>query len=92
MVNNAFFLLFLVSIYPYFAIPSGYGNLNNQKGLNGIAYLQNIKSEDYKAINWINANIKNQPVILEAQGDSYTDFARISTNSGLPTVLVLTVH
>ncbi len=87
-----FVLLFLVSIYPYFAIPSGYGNLTNRKGLNGINYLINIKPEDYSAINWINANIKGQPVISEAQGDSYTDFARISANTGLPTVLGWTVH
>ena len=41
---------------------------------------------------WLNQNIKGQPVILEAQGDSYTDYARISANTGLPTVLGWTVH
>jgi len=86
------FLLFLVAIYPYFAIPSGYGNLNTQKGLDGLKYLENIKPGDYKAINFINENISGQPVILEAQGDSYTDFARVSANTGLPTVLGWTVH
>ncbi len=85
-------LITLVTIYPYFAIPSGYGNLTNHKDLNGIKYLQTIKPGDYLAINWINRNIKNQPVILEAQGDSYTDYARISANTGLPTVLGWTVH
>lgn len=40
----------------------------------------------------INQNIKGQPVIAEAQGDSYTDFARISANTGLPTILGWTVH
>jgi uncharacterized membrane protein len=87
-----FFLLFFVVIYPYFAIPSGYGELKTKKGLDGLKYLQNIKPEDYKAILWINKNILGQPVILEAQGDSYTDFARISANTGLPTVLGWTVH
>ena len=85
-------LLFLVSIYPYFAVPSGYGDLKIYKGLNGIRYLKELKPSDYAAINWINGNIKNQPVILEAQGDSYTDYARISANTGLPTVLGWTVH
>jgi len=33
-----------------------------------------------------------QPVIVEAQGDSYTDYARISANTGLPTILGWTVH
>ncbi len=85
-------LFFLVSIYPYFAIPSGYGDLKKYKGLNGINYLKEIKKSDYDAIVWINKNIKGQPVILEAQGDSYTDYARISANTGLPTVLGWTVH
>ncbi len=85
-------LFFLVSIYPYFAIPSGYGDLKKYKGLNGINYLKEIKKSDYDAIIWINKNIKGQLVILEAQGDSYTDYARISANTGLPTVLGWTVH
>jgi len=85
-------LLFLVVIYPYFAIPSGYGDLKKYKGLDGLKYLELIKPEDHKAINFINTHVKGQPVILEAQGDSYTDFARVSANTGLPTVLGWTVH
>jgi len=41
---------------------------------------------------WINKNIKGQPTILEAQGDSYTDYGRVSVNTGLPTVMGWTVH
>ena len=89
---GAAFLMFFVVIYPYFAIPSGYGNFTKIKGLNGTAYLQTLHPGDYAAIKWINQNIKGQPVILEAQGDSYTDYARISANTGLPTVLGWTVH
>ena len=87
-----FTLLFIVSIYPYFSVPSGYGDLKTYKGLNGTNYLKTLKSGDHDAIIWINQNIKGQPIILEAQGDSYTDFARISSNTGLPTVLGWTVH
>jgi len=86
------FGLFLVAIYPYFAIPSYYGNLKTYYGLNGISYLNHLYPDDLKLITWINKNITGQPVILEAQGDSYTDFARISSNTGLPTVLGWTVH
>lgn len=88
----AFVLLIIVSMYPYFAIPSGYGNLTKYQGLDGLKYLKQSKPADYTAINWINKNIQGQPVILEAQGDSYTDYARISANTGLPTVLGWTVH
>ncbi len=93
-------LLALVMIYPILAIKSYYGiaekniegKLNEPVGLDGITYLQKQYFDDYQGILWINKNIKGQPVILEAQGDSYTDYARISSNTGLPTVLGWTVH
>lgn len=85
-------LLLIVSSYSFFAIPSGYNNLKKYKNLDGIEYLKEIKNYDYQSILWINKNISGQPVILEAQGDSYTDYERISANTGLPTVLGWTVH
>jgi len=84
--------LFLVMAYPYFAINSYFGNLKTYSGINGTNYLKTLYPKDYEAILWINKKIKGQPVILEAQGDSYTDYARISANTGLPTVLGWTVH
>ncbi len=94
------FIFFLVSAmlvcvvltYPYLAVNAYYNNLKTYQGLDGITYLKNQYPDDYLAIQWLNKNIKGQPVILEAQGDSYTDYARISANTGLPTVLGWTVH
>ncbi|MBU3978924.1 hypothetical protein KKE68_04465 [Patescibacteria group bacterium] len=57
-----------------------------------MTYLKTLYPSDYEAILWLNANISGQPVILEAQGDSYTDYGRVSSNTGLPTVLGWTVH
>ena len=85
-------LLSLVLIYPVFAINSYYQDLKNYHGLNGTHYLLSLYPADYNLINWINKNIKGQPVILEANGDSYTDYARISANTGLPTVIGWPVH
>ncbi len=85
-------LISLVLTYPFLAIRSYYGDLKTQKNLDGTVYLQTLYPYDYEAISYINKNIKSQPVILEAQGDSYTDFGRISANTGLPTVLGWTVH
>lgn len=85
-------LVSLVVLYSYFAISSYYYDLKSYHGLDGTIYLKDSHPDDYSAINWINKNIKGQPVILEAQGDSYTDYARISSNTGLPTVLGWTVH
>lgn len=87
-----FVLLALILSYPYFAINSYFGNLKDQKSLNGLSYLKTLYPEDYDAIVWIQKNISGQPVMLEAQGDSYTDYERISANTGLPTPLGWTVH
>lgn len=85
-------LSFLVFSYPVFAINSYYNGLKKYSGIDGGKYLSNLYPGDYAAINWLNKNVKGQPVILEAQGDSYSDFARISANTGLPTVIGWTVH
>ena len=88
----SFILLTLVFLYPYFAIMSYFNNLSHFQGLNGTTYLQTLSDGDYRAIQWINTHIKGQPTMLEAQGDSYTDYERISSNTGLPTVFGWTVH
>ncbi len=84
-------ILFLVLSYPFFAIDSYYGS-KNYYSIDGQTYLRTLYPADYYAILWINKNIKGQPIILEAQGDSYTNYNRISANTGLPTVLGWTVH
>lgn len=85
-------LVTLVMIYPYLAVNAYYNNFKSYQGLDGVHYLKTLYPNDYAAVQWINEYIKGQPVILEAQGDSYTDYARISANTGLPTVLGWTVH
>jgi len=84
-------LAFFVFIYPSFAIRSYYG-LKNYQGLNGLAYLKSLYPDDYQAILWLRKNVSGQPVITEAVGESYTDFARVSANTGLPTILGWRVH
>jgi len=88
----AIILVSLVMLYPYQAIMSYYGDLQVYHGLSGTDYLTTTYPADAAAITWLNEHVKGQPVILEAQGDSYTDYARVSTNTGLPTVLGWTVH
>ncbi len=88
----SFILLYMVLSYSVFAINSFYDNLKDYKGLDGTVYLERTRTNDYKIINWLNSNIKGQPIILEANGDSYTDYDRISVNTGLPTVVGWPVH
>ncbi len=86
-----FFFIFIF-IYPFFAFPSYYGNLNKIPELDGEKWLESFYPQDKEIVEFINKNIRNQPVILEAQGDSYTDFERISAYTGLPTVAGWWVH
>ena len=74
------------------------------KQLDGTAYLEYytspIVSENYPGnltsyqvcINWFNSNVKGDPVICEAYGDSYTDSCIVSAYTGLPTVFGWQTH
>jgi uncharacterized membrane protein len=61
-------------------------------GLDGLAYMAEEHPGDYEAANWIMENTPSNAKVLEAEGDSYTDYARISMMSGHPTVLGWYVH
>lgn len=94
-----FTLLFiLVFLYPFFAFPSYYPGLyesatyKKAPQLDGMVWMANQYPEDLEIINYLNSRVAGQPVILEAQGDSYTDFERISAYTGLPTVAGWWVH
>ena len=60
--------------------------------LDGTAYLASKAPGDRGAYEWIDANVRGVPVILEAQGDAYQDFSRYSMMTGLPTVLGWEYH
>ncbi|MFA5827814.1 MAG: DUF2298 domain-containing protein [Candidatus Shapirobacteria bacterium] len=88
----AFLIVFIIHmIYPFFAVRSYYG-LKEYKGLWGLTFLKNANPDNLEAVNWINKNIKGQPVMVEAVGDSYTMFNQISMATGLPTIEGWIVH
>lgn len=62
------------------------------KGLNATAFLETDYAEDVGAIRWLKENIEGSPVILEANGDSYSEYERVSAMTGLPTVMGWYVH
>ena len=62
------------------------------QGLDATAYLETTFPEDAAAICWLNDNVTGDPVVLEANGDSYSDYERVSAMTGLPTVLGWYVH
>ena len=86
------FFFFFVGLYPFFSIPSYYGNLKKPVVLDGSLWIESTFPEDKDLIDYINDRIVGQPTILEAQGDSYTDFERISAYTGVPTIAGWWVH
>lgn len=81
-----------VAVYPFFGYRDYYNGLKIRVGLDGTNWLKTQFPDDYAAINWLNNTVKGRPVIVEAVGESYTTFARVSTFTGLPTLLGWRVH
>lgn len=90
--------LFLVSIYPIFSVRSYFNSLRIYKGLDGAQWLNESYPDDYAGIMWLRSTAlelqasNTAPVIVEADGDSYTDHARFSAFTGLPAVIGWPVH
>lgn len=80
-------LLAGVAIFPVAGIWSRATEHGGAVTLNGLAYLQRQKPGDYQAIQWLNQHVAGSPVILEAVGPEWSDYGRIASNTGLPTVL-----
>ena len=55
--------------------------------LDGMAYLDREHPNDAGAIRWLATQVRGTPVVLETTGDPYSYFARVSSNTGLPTLL-----
>ena len=103
-----FFIILLVpGHYMFIGLEQRCGDTSiksNYKGLDGAAYLKTYFSEDayiemdgnlnsyLEAINWLNENVEGSHVILEAYGDSYTDYNIVSAYTGLPTVIGWQTH
>ena len=62
------------------------------KGLNATAFLETDFFEDVGGIRWLKEHIEDSPVVLEANGDSYSEYERVSAMTGLPTVMGWYVH
>ena len=60
--------------------------------LDGNRYLARETPEDFGAISWLRAHARPGDSIVEAVGESYTYAARISSNTGVPSVLGWPMH
>lgn len=86
--------IIFASVFTYSdqAISSYYGGLKTYRGLWGLSFMESSFPNDYAGIVWLKENVTGQPYILEAAGDSYTDYNRVSMITGLPTVEGWLVH
>jgi uncharacterized membrane protein len=75
--------------YPALSLPNKTDNFSaadpTRRNLDGASYLKNYYPDDYAAIQWLTE--APEGTVVEAVGGSYTEFARIATYSGQPTVL-----
>ncbi len=98
-------LLLLIPFRYTGQLTSWYGPLTRerQQGLAGDLYLGTLYtqaddgqyyelSHRLNMITWFNENVPGQEVILEAYGDSYSDYNSVSAYTGLPTVLGWQTH
>lgn len=96
-VLTAVAMLCLLWTVGYFgnAVNAWFGNvtdIHGYQGLNALAFLESDFPEDADAIRWLKGNVEGSPVVLEANGDSYTGYERVSASTGLPTILGWKVH
>lgn len=97
--------LLIPAHYSYRSLVQRSGSIDkdNFKTLDGTAYIETYQSPnitgnpgnlvDYKnAIDWINSEIEGAPVIVEAYGNSYTDYDIVSAYTGLPTIFGWQTH
>ena len=85
-------LLVAMVTFPIKATLLRTNSFRNQPTLNGMAWLQQTQPDDYRAAEWLRLNGRanagqRAPVLLEATGGAYSEFARMATQTGFPTVL-----
>ena len=80
-------VLFAASLYyPLGASLDGSRSTQGNGTFDGLAFLQKRNSGEYAAIEWLRDEAQ-WGRIVEAVGNDYSDFGRISASTGLPTVL-----
>lgn len=81
-----------VMTYPFLGYPAYYERFQERSGLDGLRWLRLSAPGDYAGIQWLRSETTGRPVVLEAVGESYTDFGRVSVFSGLPTPIGWRAH
>lgn len=90
--RTAVVLIATVIVLPGLAYPIGAtwtksNGFRGEPNLMGDRFLERGSPSDYRAIEWLKQAAIGRPVVVEAVGGDYTEHARVSTFSGLPTII-----
>jgi len=85
-------LLLGAMVYPLAGTFARTNGFRGEPTLDGLAFVRRTDPAEYEATQWLNDNVKGTPLILEAYGDVFSDNGRISSRTGLPTLLSWTDH
>ena len=77
----------IVLYYPLAVYTNKTNDLDAHPTLNGLAHVFIESPGEYAAILWLSRNAEINSVLLEAVGKSWSQFSRISSSTGIPTVL-----
>lgn len=62
-------------------------SFQSRQTLNGLEFIALTNMDEYEAIKFLNADKNENVVLVEAPGGGYNDYGRISSSTGIPTVL-----
>ena len=86
-------LLIAVSLYyPFAATASKSSETATELTLDGLKFLERSGTAVPEAMDWIRENVRNDDVIVEASGTSYSKFGRFSGWTGKPAILGWAQH
>jgi YYY domain-containing protein len=78
---------FAAILYPATAMVSRLRQHEGRFTLDARSAIERRNPGDLEAIEWLGKNAPERSVVMEATGDPYTEFARISSHTGIPSVL-----
>ncbi|MFH1141083.1 MAG: hypothetical protein V1724_05335, partial [Chloroflexota bacterium] len=73
--------------YPLAASQTKTSGFAGKATLDGLAYVATENPGELQAIQWLKKNHKPGDVIVEAVGDDYSSYGRVSASTGIPTIL-----
>ena len=87
-------LLLAASVYPVWATYTKANDFRGPPTLDGMDALRRYQADEAAAIQWLNDHVPvpGTPVIVEAPGEEWSEYGRVSMHTGLPALLGWKTH